>query len=52
VSADIGCHTFSTQAPFNIGNSVLGYGMGLAYSNAVAPLFGKRVVSVMGDGGF
>ena len=52
VSADIGCHTFSTQAPFNVGNSVLGYGMGLASSSAVAPLFDKRVVSVMGDGGF
>jgi indolepyruvate ferredoxin oxidoreductase alpha subunit len=52
VSADIGCHTFSTQAPFNVGNSVLGYGMGLASSSAVAPLFGKRIVSVMGDGGF
>jgi indolepyruvate ferredoxin oxidoreductase, alpha subunit len=52
VSADIGCHTFSTQAPFNVGNSVLGYGMGLASSSAVAPLFAKRVVSVMGDGGF
>jgi indolepyruvate ferredoxin oxidoreductase, alpha subunit len=52
VAADIGCHTFSTQAPFNVGNTVLGYGMGLASSNAVAPLFGKRVVSVMGDGGF
>jgi indolepyruvate ferredoxin oxidoreductase alpha subunit len=52
VSADIGCHTFSTQAPFNVGNSVLGYGMGLASSGAVAPLFGKRVISVMGDGGF
>jgi indolepyruvate ferredoxin oxidoreductase alpha subunit len=52
VAADIGCHTFSTQAPFNVGNSVLGYGMGLASASAVAPLFGKRVVSVMGDGGF
>src|SRR2546423_501853 len=52
VAADIGCHTFSTQAPFNVGNSVLGYGMGLASSSAVAPLFGKRVMSVMGDGGF
>jgi indolepyruvate ferredoxin oxidoreductase alpha subunit len=52
VSADIGCSTFSTQAPFNVGNSVLGYGMGLASSSAVAPLFGKRIVSVMGDGGF
>jgi indolepyruvate ferredoxin oxidoreductase alpha subunit len=52
VSADIGCHSFGTQAPFNVGNTILGYGMGLASSNAVAPLFGKRVLSVMGDGGF
>src|SRR5436309_1549338 len=52
VSADIGCSTFSTQAPFNVGNSVLGYGMGLASSSAVAPLFGKRTIAVMGDGGF
>jgi indolepyruvate ferredoxin oxidoreductase alpha subunit len=52
VAADIGCHTFGTQAPFNVGNSVLGYGMGLASASAVAPLFGKRVISVMGDGGF
>ena len=52
VAADIGCTTFSTQAPFNVGNSVLGYGMGLASAGAVAPNFGKRVVSVMGDGGF
>src|SRR5882762_7795804 len=52
VAADLGCSTFSTQAPFNVGNSVLGYGMGLASSSAVAPLFGKRTISVMGDGGF
>jgi len=52
VAADIGCTTFSTQAPFNVGNSVLGYGMGLASAGAVAPHFGKRVISVMGDGGF
>ena len=52
VAADIGCTTFSTQAPFNVGNTVLGYGMGLASAGAVAPLFGKRVISVMGDGGF
>jgi hypothetical protein len=32
VAADIGCSTFSTQAPFNVGNSVLGYGMGLSSS--------------------
>jgi indolepyruvate ferredoxin oxidoreductase alpha subunit len=52
IAADIGCSTFSTQAPFNVGNSVLGYGMGLASSSAVSPLFGKRTISVMGDGGF
>ncbi len=51
VSSDIGCHTFSTLAPFNIGNTVLGYGLSLASSTAVGPNFGKRVVSVMGDGG-
>ena len=53
VSADIGCHTFSTLPPFNIGNSVLGYGLGLASAAGVAPAFGdKRVISIMGDGGF
>ena len=53
VSADIGCHTFATLPPFNIGNTVLGYGLGLASSTGVAPAFGdKRVVSIMGDGGF
>jgi indolepyruvate ferredoxin oxidoreductase alpha subunit len=52
VAHDIGCSTFSTQAPFNVGNSVLGYGMGLASGSAVAPLFGKRTMAVMGDGGF
>ncbi len=52
VSADIGCHTFSTLPPFNIGNTVMGYGLGLASSTGLAPSFGKRVVSVMGDGGF
>src|SRR5439155_1593598 len=31
---------------------VLGYGMGLASNSAVAPLFGKRTIAVMGDGGF
>ncbi len=52
VSADIGCHTFSTLPPFNIGNTVMGYGLGLASSTGIAPNFGKRVVSIMGDGGF
>ena len=52
VSADIGCHTFSTLPPFNIGHTVLGYGLGLASNSAVSPMFGKRTVTVMGDGGF
>jgi len=52
ISADIGCHTFATLPPFNIGHTVMGYGLGLASSAGVAPNFGRRVVSIMGDGGF
>jgi len=52
VSADIGCHAFATLPPFNQGNTILGYGLGLASSNAVAPNFSKRVISILGDGGF
>jgi indolepyruvate ferredoxin oxidoreductase alpha subunit len=52
VSADIGCHLFSSLPPFNIGNTVLGYGLGLASNSAVNSMFGKRTVSMMGDGGF
>jgi indolepyruvate ferredoxin oxidoreductase alpha subunit len=52
VSADIGCHTFSTLPPFNIGNTVLGYGLGLASNAAVNSMFGRRTVTIMGDGGF
>ena len=52
VAADIGCHTFSTLAPFNLGNSVLGYGLGLASAAAVGPAMNGRTLSIMGDGGF
>lgn len=52
VSADIGCHTFGTLPPFNIGNTVLGYGLGLASSAGIGRMFGNRTVSIMGDGGF
>ncbi len=52
LSADIGCHLFSTLPPFNIGNTVLGYGLGLASNSAVHPMFGRRTVTMMGDGGF
>ena len=52
ISADIGCHTFSTLPPFSIGNTVLGYGLGLASNAAVDSIFGRRTVTIMGDGGF
>jgi indolepyruvate ferredoxin oxidoreductase alpha subunit len=52
VSADIGCHLFSTLPPFNIGNTVLGYGLGLSSNAAIDPLFDRRTVTIMGDGGF
>jgi len=53
VAADIGCHSFATLPPFNMGSSILGYGLGLSSAAAVSPLFGsKRTITVMGDGGF
>ncbi|MGQ0656168.1 MAG: thiamine pyrophosphate-dependent enzyme [Betaproteobacteria bacterium] len=52
MSADIGCHLFSTLPPFNMGNTVLGYGLGLASNSAVHPMMSKRSVTIMGDGGF
>jgi indolepyruvate ferredoxin oxidoreductase alpha subunit len=52
VACDIGCHTFSTLPPFNLGNTVLGYGLGLASSSGIGPNFSKRIISIMGDGGF
>lgn len=52
VNADIGCHTFGTLPPFNVGSTVLGYGLGLASSSGIAPLLPNRTISIMGDGGF
>lgn len=56
ISADIGCHLFSILPPFNLGNTTMGYGLGAAAASAFncpseAPA-DKRVISVMGDGGF
>ncbi len=51
ISADIGCHSFATLPPFNMGNSIMGYGLGPAGASALAS-GGKRAVAVMGDGGF
>ncbi len=52
ISADIGCHSFATFAPFSMGNSILGYGMSLASAAAVGPNLDRRPIAVMGDGGF
>jgi indolepyruvate ferredoxin oxidoreductase alpha subunit len=53
VSADIGCHLFSILPPFNLGNTTMGYGLGAAGAAALnARGSSKRVISVMGDGGF
>ncbi len=52
VSADIGCHLFSSMPPFNIGASTMGYGLGAASAAGLNIGKGKRAISVMGDGGF
>jgi len=52
ISADIGCHSFATLPPFNMGNSIMGYGLGAAAASAFGGEGSKRAVSVMGDGGF
>jgi indolepyruvate ferredoxin oxidoreductase alpha subunit len=52
ISADIGCHSFATFAPFSMGNSILGYGMSLASAAGVTPNLQSRPIAVMGDGGF
>jgi len=52
VAADIGCHSFATFEPFSIGHSILGYGMSLASRAGVSPLLERRVLAIVGDGGF
>src|SRR5262250_450920 len=52
ISADIGCHSFATLPPFNMGNSIMGYGLGAAGASALVAEGGRRPVSIMGDGGF
>jgi indolepyruvate ferredoxin oxidoreductase alpha subunit len=52
INADIGCHSFATLPPFNMGNTIMGYGLGAASGSALASVSGKRAVSIMGDGGF
>lgn len=52
VAADIGCHALGTFEPFGMGHSILGYGMSLASRAGVSPMMQRRVLSIMGDGGF
>jgi indolepyruvate ferredoxin oxidoreductase alpha subunit len=52
ISADIGCHALASFAPFNSGNTILGYGMSLASASAVSSVNKTRPISIMGDGGF
>lgn len=52
IAADIGCHSFATFEPFALGHSILGYGMSLASRAGVSPVMQRRVLSIMGDGGF
>ena len=52
IAGDIGCHALATFEPFSMGHSILGYGMSLASRAGVSPLMKRRVLSVMGDGGF
>jgi indolepyruvate ferredoxin oxidoreductase alpha subunit len=53
VSADIGCHLFAINAPFELGATTMGYGLGSAGAAALsAPGADRRTVAFMGDGGF
>ena len=53
VSADIGCHLFSINPPFNIGATTMGYGLGSAAASALNGSGAmSRPIAVMGDGGF
>ena len=52
VSADIGCHSFATLPPFDIGGSIMGYGLGAAGGASFNMPNKRRALSMMGDGGF
>ncbi|MCP5368278.1 MAG: indolepyruvate ferredoxin oxidoreductase subunit alpha [Hyphomicrobiales bacterium] len=52
ISSDIGCNTFATLPPFNVGSTVLGYGLSLASGGALAGALDQPTIAIMGDGGF
>lgn len=53
IASDIGCHLFSINAPFDLGATTMGYGLGPA-SNAAFNVKDakKRSIAFIGDGGF
>ena len=52
VAADIGCHLFSINPPFNIGATTMGFGLGPASASAFNVPAKKKSIAIMGDGGF
>lgn len=53
ISSDIGCHLFSILAPFDLGATTMGYGLGSAGAAALnSKDTDRRDVAIMGDGGF
>ena len=52
IAADIGCHLFSINAPFNIGATTMGYGLGPSSASALQVKADKKPIAIMGDGGF
>lgn len=53
IASDIGCHLFSINAPFNIGATTMGYGLGPASASAFNDKSAnRRSISFLGDGGF
>lgn len=53
ISADIGCHLFAVNEPFNLGATTMGYGLGSAGAAGFdARGTDTRPIAIMGDGGF
>ena len=52
ISSDIGCHSFATLPPFDLGNTIMGYGLSLASSSSIRNTIPHKAISIMGDGGF
>ena len=52
INSDMGCHSFATLEPFNLGNTMMGYGLGLASASGIRNVLPHPAISIMGDGGF